>query len=53
MVARKFLVYSLLTVINFHFLLVKMPWEGDEALNEGQVTHAPFYETVPFGWVVG
>jgi len=30
-----------------------MPWEGDEALNEGLVTHASFYKTVPFGWVVG
>jgi len=27
-----------------------MPWE-DDALNEGLVTHAPFYETVRGGWV--
>jgi hypothetical protein len=50
MAARKFVVYSCANCDNFCFLLVKMPWE-DDALNEGLVTHAPFCETAPGGWV--
>lgn len=36
----------MLSVINFHLLLVKMPWEGDEALSEELLTHAAFYKTL-------
>jgi len=46
-----FLSIIVLTVINFHFVHVKVPWEVDKALNEGLLTHTAFCET-PL-WVGG